>query len=286
MQNIGFMVGDMSLVPHAQVLVETIRNNSETFKESNIFVLIPQHKQIKLNIENIHQIEFDLPQDFLSLPYADKMWAAAALEKHLTGQGFIWLDVDSLILQEPHEFVLPSRKSIGYKAVDIRNIGIPADEPLDDFWQTIYSHFYLDSTTTNPMKTTITQESIHPYINAGMIVLSHPRRLFATVTQAILDLHKHPVIEKKLKESNLHRIFFHQAILTVSILYIFPQNEIHYLSPYINYPLQFNDRLLLDLNLIQTVRYDMFFNENNLVLEAIQKIVSGREEELKMSWYY
>ena len=51
----------------------------------------------------------------------------------------VWLDEDTVFLQDPEEFDLPEGIRLGYRPVMHRNIGLRMDEPIDAFWERVYA---------------------------------------------------------------------------------------------------------------------------------------------------
>ena len=285
MKSIGFMIKHPHFITHAKALVNSIRMFGGILANYAIFILVPPEFDTNINIPSANIMEFSLSKELTQYPFVDKIAAAQKLEQHLQGDGFIWMDADSLVLQSPENLILNSDKKIGFKPVDKKNIGISFNQELDDFWHEIYNYFELTPSFIK-YRTSVSEEKIYPYINAGLITIPNPEQVFTKTMQAIVDLAQKESIKGKIQSSVPHRIFFHQAVLTVAILKTFtPQERVH-LPNNINYPLHFHNELNHDLDSIQTLRYDTFFNDSPTIPSLIQSKLDVPPEQLKMIWAY
>ncbi len=262
---IGFMLNHPHFIPHAQTLIHSIRTNGGFLSTAPIFILHPQSlTPPRFANTNLTLLTFQTPSQLQSIPFADKLSAAQTLEQHLARtthqSGFLWLDVDSLILQPPQSLLSPTAQiHIAFRPVDKRNIGIPSNQNLDPFWQAIITHFdYQPPALTHT--TTVSHQNIHPYINAGFLLARQSKMVFTKTVQAMCALQTHPHMQAQLSTSTLHNIFFHQAVLTIAILKNFPAHQRAHLANTLNYPLHFHHQLNQDLSQIQTLRYDTYFD--------------------------
>ena len=265
MFTIGFMLNHPHFIPHAQTLIHSIRTNGGFLSTASIFILHPQtFTPSYFSDANTTLLPFETPSQLQSIPFADKLSAAQTLEQHLdctTHQSaFLWLDVDSLILQPPQALLIPYPQTlIAYKTVDKCNIGIFSTQKLDPFWRAITDHFDYQPPVLLHY-TTVSHQKIHPYINAGLILTRDSKMVFTKAVQAMCALQTHPDIQAQLTTSPLHNIFFHQAVLTIAIIKTFPAQQRAHMADELNYPLHFHHELGQDLSQIQTLRYDTYFD--------------------------
>lgn len=282
---IGMMIGHSSYVPHGELLIKSIRKNGGVYRECPIFVLTPEHANIVWCFEEGNQLEYEVPEGLRKLPFADKMLAAAAFEKNTDGP-YIWMDVDSIVLQEPKEWILDNNDEIGIKAVDKQNIGCPFEDAITPFWNEIYQYFGV-STDVFPLFSTVGQEKMKPYFNAGMIVIKKHNNLFASVVSGMKDLLKKTIIVEKIQTDFLHSIFFHQAVLSVAILARYPEKNICIMNDRVNYPLHFRSQYprCFDFEELETIRYDTYFEEHEVPIE-LTSLIEHKKDLLKMRWYY
>lgn len=281
---IGIMVGHNSFIPHGELLIKSIRNNGGLYHSCPISILTPKHAKVMWKNKEAKQIEFDVPLELRTLPFADKMIAAAFFEKRINGP-YIWLDVDSIVLHEPKEWDLDNRY-IGIKPVDKRNIGCLYEETITSFWKEIYKYFNLN-TDVFPVYSTVGEEKIKPYFNVGMVVIKKHKDLFTKVVNAIINLLKNPIIIKKIHTDISHRIFFHQAVFSVATLAEYPRKNIYLMNYQVNYPLHYREQYPHYINFkdLETIRYDTYFEKQQTPIELVS-LVENNESSLKINWYY
>lgn len=80
MNKIGFFIGHESYINKAKVLVESLFNNTSLLQEYELIALYPNHLSLAIDIHQITQISFELPTHYRSIPFIDKMFAAAEFE--------------------------------------------------------------------------------------------------------------------------------------------------------------------------------------------------------------
>jgi len=197
-----------------------------------------------------------------------KVFASAQAEQQAAGKARIlaWLDADTVILQEPGEFLLPEGKSLGYRPVMHRNISPLYEEPLDDFWKRAYADMSIPESAVFPMVTVADGDKIRPYFNAGCLVVRPERGLLRKWAETFPVLYKDPVLKEMCRRDELKRIFIHQVALSGAVLKHLRRSEMIELSKRINYPLFFREmfgakREFHDIGEAVTIRYESFFND-------------------------
>ena len=187
----------------------------------------------------VRLIPFSLSDEAHGFPFAGKVFAAAKAEAWAEGanSNLIWMDRDSLILQEPFTLPLPQGKLVGYRPVDHMLIGSPYDSPLDDFWELVYRLCAVPTERVFPMIASVDENRIRPYFNAGMLVVKPEHRLLRSWAGNFERLYDASSFKPFYDQDVLYRIFFHQAILAGTILAMYDQTEIYALPYLINYPL-------------------------------------------------
>lgn len=283
MYKVGFMVGHQSYVPHAEVLVESIKSFGGILKETPIAIMTPKHKKVEMNIEGITQVEFTIPRKYQRIPYVDKMYAAMNFEQLANGP-ILWMDVDSIVLQEPKALEIDG--SIGISVVDKKNIGLAYEAQMDEFWTSIYGYFEIEKIEKG-LCTTIGEEAIKPYFNAGLVAVKAEKGLFDKVVKGIEALYKNDVIKKKIQSSKPHSQYFYQAVLTGAILSSYDIEDISFMNDSINYPLHLKNKhpRKFDVDEIQTLRYDNYFDKSK-GLPALKHIIREKEQYLGRIDYY
>lgn len=280
MVTIGAFIGHEHYIPHARLLSHSLRVTHPFDDEYELLLMAPERiLQSELFLAD-EVVSVQLPQWSLSIPFADKLYAASVLEALVDGSMLI-MDVDSCVLQP---FDLPE-KPIAVNPVDMRNIGELCDGKKDLLWDRIYHYFGIER-EGHSVKTSISGEYISSYYNAGMVYQKEPSGLYTVTIEALQHLLQDPTIRSLLAENSLYRIFIHQAVLSVAMLSLY-ENSVFPLPQGVNYPLHLYDRdpERPQMGNLKSIRYDTFFDENPCP-EQLIKHFEGYEGSLSSFWYY
>jgi len=256
-----------------QIMIESVRAFAGRFKEAPVWVyltegLLASESEYLETIESLGG-EFFLgqaPEEAVWFYLSRKVYASAQAERQAAGKTGIlaWLDVDTVFLQEPGEFLLPKGKSLGCRPVMHRNISPLYEEPLDDFWKRAYANMSIPESSVFPMATVADGDKIRPYFNAGCLVVRPERGLLRKWAETFPLLYKDPVLTEMCRQDERKRIFIHQVALTGAVLKHLGRGEMLELSSKINYPLFFREmfgakRDFHDISEAVTIRYEIFF---------------------------
>ena len=230
----------------AVILVRSIRAFAGELAECPIWVFAPLSIEKLSNVVqeqllalNVRLFSFAIEPEALGFTLAAKVYASAQAEALAKDEAELlaWLDTDMLVIREPGEFLLDSDKTLGYHPVHHKLIGSSYAEPLDEYWSLAYEHCNVPNENVFPMMTHVGNDKIQPYFNAGMLVLRPEKGVFHLWGDNFDRLYREPFFEAFYQKHVLYRVFFHQVILSGSILAAIPQAEMKELSPLINYPL-------------------------------------------------
>ena len=178
----------------------------------------------------------------------------------------VWLAANTIMLQEPKEFLLPDHKSLGYRPVHHTLIGSRYDEPLDAFWTLVYHYCNVPENRVFPMMTHMDQTKVRPYFNAGLLVTRPEKRLLQSWNSTFLSIFREPPLQKFYQQDKRYAIFIHQAVLSGVILTTLATTEIQELSPQYNYPLHLHGEDITDqrksnLEELVTFRHEGFYRD-------------------------
>jgi hypothetical protein len=210
--------------------------------------------------------------------YSNKVFAAAAAEEAASGSTAIlaWLDEDTILLQEPDQFLLPPEKSLGYRPVMHRNICPHYEDPLDDFWQQAYRLMSVDEDLLFPMTTPAYGDRVRPYFNAGCLVVRPERKMLRRWAEQWGVLNSDRQLREMSEQDQRKRIFLHQVALTGAVLNTIGQEEMLEFSDQINYPLFFQrmfgaEHPFDDITEVVSLRHESFYrNGSPAWLEHLQ----------------
>lgn len=260
------------LVP-LKVMVESLRTFGGRHKDAPVWVYTTDELMAseadaisKLTSSNVEFRASQAPQDATWFYLARKVFAAALAEADAEGKAVVLarLDNDTIIIQEPDDYILPSGKSLGYRPVFHRNINPLYHEPLDAYWTRTYQIMGIQEASVFPMVTPADGDTIRPYFQAGCIVVRPERGILRKWAEMFAVLYQDSVIKEYCKQDQRKRIFTFQVALTGAILNNLERSEMHQFSDRINYPIFFKEmfgakRDFHDISNAVTVRYEHFF---------------------------
>lgn len=256
-----------------RIMIKSIRRFAGRFKDAPVWVyltegMLASESEFLEEIESLGA-EFRLGEASEEATWfylSRKVFAAAQAEKAAERKAGIlaWLDVDTIFLQEPGEFLLPEGISLGYRPVMHKNISSLYDEPLDAFWERAYRNMAITDSLVFPMATVADGDKIRPYINAGCLVVRPGRGLLRKWADTFSLLSEDPALKEMCRQDERKRIFIHQVALSGAVMKHLRRDEIIELSGRINYPIFFGEmfgakRDFHDISEAVTIRYESFF---------------------------
>jgi len=257
-----------------QLLIESIRTFGGELAKNPIWVLVPaafgllsDTTQEKLDHLNVLIYPFEAQPEILKFPFAAKIEALSAIEAQIQEQTerLVFMDRDTILLQEPTEFMISADQALGYRPVHHKLIGSDWVAPPDDFWQLVYEVCDVPNENIFPMWTHA-REWIRPYFNAGMFILRPERGLLTRWREVFLKWYRQSQFQTYYQKDQLYAIFIHQAIFSGVLLNNLKPEEMTELSPKINYPLHLHYEIPKEqrptaIDELITVRYENIFDE-------------------------
>ena len=257
----------------ALLLAESIRAFAGSLAQAPIWFLTPDiEKQLsatfkeKLLALNICLIPFKIDHEILRFPLAGDVFAAALaeLKAHNQTDLLAWLGSNTVVVQEPRDFLLPDDKVLGFRPVHHALIGSRYDESLDPFWTLIYRRCNVRKDRVFPMTTHVDGTRIRPYFNAGLMVTRPERRLLQAWRETFFRIYQEPSFQKFYQKDERYSVFVHQAVLSGVILSTLETSEIQELPPTYNYPLHLHAQDVTDhrpssLEELVTFRHEGFY---------------------------
>ena len=258
------------------LLIESIRSFGGTLSKTPIWVLTPESSRAisdntkeRLQALDTNLISFVMDETKLPFFFADTIQAIAFAETLAERDTslLVWMDSNTLVLNEPTDFLLPEDKSLGYRPVHHTLIGSRFSEPLDPFWTQIYGSCQVPEDRVFPMVTHVDATEIRPYFNAGLLITRPTNRLFRTWHDTFFELYKNPACQEFYQQDHRYKIFVHQAALSGVILSMYPQEELHELPNEYNYPLHlFSEDVSKSrpstLEELVTIRHEGFYQDS------------------------
>jgi hypothetical protein len=271
------MAASTAAARNAMLWARSIRTFGGRYADAAIWLMIPERIErlpaslrVELEKSRVRLLAFDASQAELDFPFAGKTIAAGFAEYLAQERAsiLVWMDRDSLIIQEPAALLLTGGKFLGYRPVDHTLIGSPVSQPPDPFWELIYNYCAVDIQEVKPMLTSVDEKMIRPYFNAGMLVVRPQQKLLQSWAANFRALHTLPAFNPFYEQDFLYRLFIHQAILAGTILAETQYEERSELPYLVNYPFHMHDtypasRRPTKLNDLISFRYDTLAGDPN-----------------------
>jgi len=232
---------------YALLLSRSIRDWGGIHAKSPIYGIIPENEMSHLRQETVKAltvlgvelVPFTDATPKVEIAYLWKALAAGVAEEQAQGiaEQLVFLDVDSLILKDPFLLILPEDAKIGCRVVDEKNVGLLWEEPIDDFWGEIFNRMDVNQSIFKPVISTVSKQKLRPYYNACLLTVRPKdcllQRWSSNLQFALTEEEWIP----HFTQDRAHEIFFHQAILTGTLLNEMEQKQIHLYPASVNFPL-------------------------------------------------
>ncbi|MFC2028362.1 hypothetical protein ACFLTX_00375 [Chloroflexota bacterium] len=228
------------------LLIESIRKYGGKFSKSQIWLLFLDDRSAysrsvwdRIEEFGVRMIPFQIKNVNSEVFFYKEVSALAKAEEMIVGQSefMIWMDSNTVVLNEPVDCLLPRNKLLGYKPVHHLLVGSRHGDALDPFWQEIYNLCEVDKDRVFLMTPMIEDIQMRPYFNAGFLVISASVNL---IQQWLIFFERaihNPVIKEKISQEPRYGIFLHQAVLSGVILNLYEPGQLLELSSSYNYPL-------------------------------------------------
>lgn len=177
--------------------------------------------------------------DLPAYEFAGKV-AAAAQAEELAGSldSLVWFNPECLVLQPPELLELEHGIQAAFRPVHLRNIGQLPGQPRDALWSGIYAAAGLPE-PRNLVETYIEGQLILPYFNTHLYAIRPALGLLGRWWSLFQRLVADERFQATACSDELHRIFLHQAVLSVLLA---PQ-RLRLLPPSYSYPLHLHRRV-------------------------------------------
>jgi hypothetical protein len=231
--------------PDALILAESVRRFGGGMSDSPLWCFYPQGPanlsptfQNRMNELQVDLIPFELAEKDSKKWFVGHASAAALAESRAEREHKLlaWLSPNAVVVNEPSEFLLADRVSLGYRPVHHALIGSRFDDELDSYWSLVYELSQVPEERVFPMKTHVETIFVRPYFNAGFLVVRPRSRILRGWRDLFLPLYSDKRLEQFYERDARYEIFIHQALLSGLILKMLNRNGMVELPPTYNYP--------------------------------------------------
>ena len=169
--------------------------------------------------------------------FADKVGACARAEE-LVGpdvRSLVWFNPECLVLRPPRLLDLSSSFDVALRPVHIRNVGLPVEEPVDEFWRRVYAEVGITDTAM-VVESFVDARRIRAYFNTHVVAVNPKQGLFRRWRECFKTLLEDQEFRSGPGRDDLHRVFLHQAVLSALIAASVKHVRIRVLPPDYSYP--------------------------------------------------
>jgi hypothetical protein len=245
-------VSTLDAVRHARLAIESLRAYGGALSAGPVWVFVRGRTGCDLadvermcaGLEGVEVLSLAGAVDAASYPFRAKVQACAQAEA-MAGpavRSLVWLSPSYLIVRPPVLFDLVAPLSAAFRTVHHKNIGSPADEPLDAFWAAVYRAVGLESAPYT-VESFADGCEIRPYFNTHCFAVDPARGL----CRAWADRFKAMVADRAFQEGPcrdpLHRVFLHQAVLSTLVAKELGRQELRLLPSEYSYPLHMHGQV-------------------------------------------
>lgn len=272
----------------AGMLVDSIRAFGGRFRDAPVLVVLTDPDEVpalRLRARrDVRVEELRLEAAVNAYPYASKAFAAARAEELYAGsaRALAWFDPETLLLQEP-ELDLPDGAVLAVRPVQVRNVGLPWDDPPDGFWSALYARCGADPARAVPVESFVEGQRLRGYLNCGIFSIRSDTGLLREWARLVDESLKDAAFQRAACGDALHRIFLHQAILSALVTARLTPDRIRFLPPGHGYPLNLHSRLPADrraaaLGRVVTLHHEMCIDADPAWMDALPLTTDQRAQ--------
>jgi hypothetical protein len=194
--------------------------------------------------------------------FAAKVYACARAEELVASgvRSLVWLSPDCMVVNPPLLFDLATSFDAAVRPVHVRNVGLPAAAPPDDFWKKVYETVGVHDIQTT-VESFVDAQRIKAYFNSHILAVNPSKRLFRRWFECFESLVCDQEFQSDSCQDARHQIFLHPAVLSALIVTLLDPERIRTLPPDYSYPYNLHQRVPTDrravvLNDLVCVAYD------------------------------
>jgi hypothetical protein len=273
-------------IPAVRLMIASLREFGGMAGESPVWVFTTGGFDLPVGVfdgTGVNVLPLDVPELLVPFLFSAKVAACTAAEDMAPPgvTSLVWLDPACLVINPPVLFELDDSHQAAVRPVHIRNVGLPREEPLDDFWGGIYREVGLADAPFS-VSTFIDDSPVRAYFNSHGFSFRTGHGLGRRWLEVFSRLVGSRDFQETACSDALHRIFLFQAVWNAVLVSNIPRSGIRLLPPDYNYPYHLHNRVPdskrpSSMNSLVTLSYE----DCDLHPDAITGI---RLEEPLFSW--
>jgi hypothetical protein len=241
----GFSIGFATLIevreqiPAARLLIDSLQTFGGDLTSGPMWVFDLTHtiQNTDLVQEEITLIPLVVPERIRGYMFAAKVAACAQAEALADSklQSLVWIDPECLIVHPPSGYRLGKDFDAAVRPVHIKNIGLEAKEPLNVYWERIYQ---LTGRKDSKMfvESFVDRRRLRAYFNSHAFAINPSLGIMQEWAKLFEILVIDEVFQQECCQTQLHRIFLFQALLSALLTSRLETKRIRILPETYNYP--------------------------------------------------
>ena len=234
---------------HTRLLIQSLRAFGGSLSGCPVWVFLPDPQAVSQaypGTKDVHFVPLDVPEALRHVFFGLKVCACAEAEALAGGKtrSLVWLNPQCLIVNSPLLFDLGPSFDAAFRPVHIQNVGLTAQEPLDDFWSEIYRTVGLEDTPF-VVDSLLGAQQLRPYWNTHLFSIDPSLGVLGSWLEAFKTMVADRAFMSGPGRDVDHQVFLHQAILSALLTKRLDWERMRILPPEYSYPLHFHHRVPL-----------------------------------------
>jgi hypothetical protein len=209
-----------------------------------LFEADPRAECSRLAQDGLQIFSLQVPDSLKTTLFAQKVLACAGAEA-MAGPdigSLVWIDPGCLVVNPPVLYELGSDFDAAFRPVHIQNVGLRVGDPLDAFWQGIYTQVGIDDVSTT-VQSFVDQQTLRAYYNSHAFAVNPAFGLLGRWLEHFQALACDPLYQQAACQDEPHQIFLFQALLSALITKEVTPARLRILPPEYNYPFNLQGRV-------------------------------------------
>ena len=231
----------------ARLLIDSVRSFGGSLRHCPIWLFEPNPQEVpcgNLESADVQILPLAVPDTVKHYWFAAKVYACARAEE-LAAPGvrsLVWLSPDCVIVNPPLLFDLAPSFDAAVRPVHVRNVGLRATVPPDDFWKKIYETVGVHDIHTT-VESFVDAQRIKAYFNSHALAVDPSKGLFRRWFEYFESLVCDQEFQSESCQDARHQIFLHAAVLSALIVTLLDPDRIRTLPPDYSYPYNLHQRV-------------------------------------------
>jgi hypothetical protein len=225
----------------ARIVIESLRTFGGPLRHCAVWAFVLDRDRVLHalpGLEGVQRFPLAVEESCPPYPFAEKVVACARAEE-MAGpeiRSLVWLSLDCLVINPPLLFDLGTSADAAFRPVHHCNVGSPAHEPPDNFWQGIYRALEVGEMPYT-VESFADGQTLRPYFNTHCFAFNPATGLGRAWWAHFKAMVTDEAFQAGPCRDELHQIFLHQAILSTLVAKQLDWERVRLLPPEYNYPL-------------------------------------------------